>query len=178
MKRMLKVAGLMLAATVLGLLTVQGSLALWNIAASSTAQSVTAAQFAVSVTSGSGAVEYLSAGTSTVDLAGQDPLKPGESNTLAIRVGNATDAGSGTFRTRIVLGSPSVGGEMGSHLTLNLTKAKGSDCSTRGNSLTGSDLGQDESALYCLKTTLAKDAPATLSGAKGTISVPLTATQL
>lgn len=178
MKRMLKAIGLMLAATVLGLLTVQGSLALWNTAVSSKAQSVTGAQFAVSVTSGKGSTEYLTAGTSSVDLAAQDPLKPGETNTLAIRVGNATDAGSGAFQARIALGSPSIGGALKSHVTLGLTKAKGSDCSAKGNSPASTDLGQDETALYCLTTTLAKDAPATLSGAKGTISVPLTATQL
>lgn len=178
MKRMLKAIGLMLAATVLGLLSVQGSLALWNTSVSSPAQSLGSAAFAVSVKSGNGPVEYLTAGNSTVNLAGQDTLKPGETNTVAIRIGNATDASSGTFRSRISLGTPSTGGELKSHLALSLTKAKGSECSATGNSPASTDLGQDETALYCLTTTLAKDAPATLSGAKGTISVPLTATQL
>lgn len=177
MKRMLKATGLVLAALVLGLLSVQGTLALWNTTANSKAQSVRTAEFSISVKLGSGPTEYLSEGTTTVDLASQDPLKPGESNILAIRVGNATDASSGTFRTRIAPGTPVAGGALKNHLTLSLTKAQGNDCS-KTTTATIVDLAQDESALFCLQTTLATGAPATLSGAKGTISLPLSATQL
>ncbi|EMR00405.1 hypothetical protein [Paeniglutamicibacter gangotriensis] len=177
MKRMLKVTGLVLAAVVLGLLSVQGSLALWNTTANSKAQNMSTADFSVSVKSDSGPTAYLAEGTTAVDLASQNPLKPGESNTLAIRVGNATNASSGTFRTRLAPGTPVVGGALKNHLTLSLTKAQGSDCS-KTVSVTSIDLAQDESALFCLQTTLAPAAPATLSGAKGTISLPLSATQL
>lgn len=177
MKRMLKVTGLVLAAVVLGLLSVQGSLALWNTTANSKAQNMSTADFSVSVKSGSGPTAYLAEGTAAVDLASQNPLKPGESNILAIRVGNATNASSGTFRIRLAPGTPVVGGALTNHLTVSLTKAQGSDCS-KTVSVTSVDLAQDESALFCLQTTLALAAPATLSGAKATISLPLSTTQL
>lgn len=177
MKRMLKMAGLVLAATMLGLLTVQGTLALWNTTASSITQSLTTAEFAVSVKSGEGTTQYLTDGDSVVTLAGQNNLLPGESRTTAMRLGNASNAGSGTFRARITVGTPVATGELKNHLTLSIAKASGSDCSKTVQDSTV-DLAQDQSALFCLQTTLSATAPASLSGSKSTISVPLNAAQL
>ena len=177
MKRMLTMAGLVLAATLLGLLTVQGTLALWNTTASSTAQSLATAEFAVSVKSGEGATQYLTDGDSVVALAGQNNLLPGETRTTAIRVGNASNAGSGTFRARVTVGTPVATGELKNQLTLSITKAAGNDCSKTAQDSTV-DLAQDQSALFCLHTKLSATAPATMSGSKNSISVPLNAAQL
>ena len=177
MKRMLKLAGLVLAATMLGLLTVQGSLALWNTTERSAAQGLTTAEFAVSVKSGEGTTQYLTEGDSVVKLAGQNNLLPGETRTTAIRLGNATEAGSGTFRTRVTVGTPVASGALKNHLTLSIAKASGGDCSRTTQDSTA-DLAQEQSALFCLRTTLSATAPASLSGSKGTVSVPLSSAQL
>lgn len=177
MKRMLKAAALVLAATVLGLLTVQGTLALWNTTASSKSQSLSTAEFTVSVKSGDGATQYLAEGAGVVDLAGLDNLVPGETRTTAIRLGNATNADSGNFRARITVGTPVSTGDLKNHLTLSIGNALGGDC-TKTTTESTVDLAQEQTALFCLRTTLSATAPASLSGGKSTVSVPLSAAQL
>ena len=161
MKRMLTMAGLVLAATMLGLPHGSGTLALWNATASSTAQRLTTAEFAVSVKSGEGTTQYLTDGDSVVTLAGQNNLFRVKPGTTAIRLGNASNAGSGTFRARITVGTPVATGELKNHLTLSIAKASGSDCSKTAPDSTV-DLAQDQSALLCLPITLAATAPASI----------------
>src|SRR5690606_24346881 len=155
----------------------QGSLALWNITERSAAQDLTTAEFAVSVKSGEGTTQYLTEADGVVTLAGQNNLLPGESRTTAIRLGNATEDRSGTFRSRVTERAPLASGELKNHLSLNFAKASGGDCSRTTQESTAV-LAQDQSALYCQPTALSATALASLSGSNGTVSLPLGSAQL
>lgn len=172
----LKATALIAIAVLMALLTVQGTLALWNATASSKNQTVQSADFAVTVRTPDGGTARLS-GTQTISVGGLTGLTPGTSRTVPVQVTNATDAGNGTFKARITAGTPQVSGTLAGYLTASIRPAQSTDCSSvrTGTSI---DLAQNATGVFCLTAALSANAPATLGGTTGAVTITLTAQQL
>lgn len=104
-------------------------------------------------------------------------MLPGTTRTTAITLTNSSNAGSGTFRIRVNPGTPSVAGALAPHLTTDIYRVQGTDCSAPRVS-TALELGQGQSGTLCLIVSLAANAPATLGGAEASLALGLNATQL
>lgn len=170
----LKFAALVGAAVFLALLTVQGTLALWGASTVSTGQSLQSADFRVNIATseGTGRLDAVQA----VTLPAASGMMPGTSRIVPVTVTNATNAGSGAFKTRITAGAPEVSGPLANHLTAAVSQDSNPGCSAAGagNSI---DLAQNASGVFCIRMMLSPDAPATLGGSSAAVTVTLTAQQ-
>lgn len=169
-----KVAALIGAAVIMALFTVQGTLALWSASTASTGQLLQSADFTVDVASagGTGRLDPVQ----TITMPPVTGMTPGTSRTVPVTVTNSTQAGSGTFKTRITAGAPQVSGPLAGYVTGTVRPSLDAACSSieTGNSL---DLPQGASGVFCVSMTMSPDAPATLGGSTAAVTVALTAQQ-
>lgn len=191
---MLKAAGLVLAAVLLGLLTVQGSYALWNTAVSANAGTIQAADFRVSLTdtqTSNTTDMTLPNGTAaaialTTTAAGT--VLPGQATYAGVQLGNVTNAG-GDFTIRAAIGSAPAKTDTGSGLASYLTikeAAAGSLDQCSSDALYASALPTDLPAMtivkggtgvLCFQVGLNAATPAGLAGSTAGISLPIVVTQ-
>ena len=175
-RTVLNTGALLAVAGILGLGTVQGTLAAWNAAAASKTQTVATAQFSLSIKAADAAAQQLSVSGQEVSLPGTTGLLPGTSRTTALTLTNTSDAGSGTLGAAVQVGSPRVSGPLAAYLGTDIYRAQGTDCSVAA-APSQMELAQGKSAVLCLRTTLAGNAPATLGGAGAKITFALGTTQ-
>lgn len=179
--RVLKAAGLVLAALVLGLMTAQGSYALWNAGTQANAGTIQAASFDVVMDNGTGPVLMTQA--------------DGSKGTVALNVGTV-NAGSSAY-TRVVLTNNS---NAGGSFTINASAGAAQISSfpelwtVQHRAVSGTDPGACNAALFnasqpqtvdipkgasgmiCFQVTLAGSA--NIQGQASTITVPLSAAQV
>lgn len=191
--KVLKAAGLVLAAVVLGLLTVQGSYALWNTMVPSSAGTVQAADFRVTMTgtqTGNSTDMTSAAGTAaSITLSTSSPsgaLTPGKSVYAGVQLGNASNAG-GVFTIRASVAAPiSQNSALSPYVSVkSATAATLAQCSepARYTSInTGKlpilDIAKAATGVFCFQVTLAATTPANLSGQTAQITVPVLVNQL
>lgn len=169
----LKTAALILGSAFLGLLTVQGTHATWNAMASTTPQAIQSASLQVSVTA-NGETVRISEGSHRVALPTAIGMLPGTSKTIPLRVTNTSNA-SGQFTIAVTAGEPRLEGALASHAAVSLRPAHNGSCDAPA---TGALLlSQGSAGTLCLTTTLASDAPASLSGKTAELTLLLTARQ-
>lgn len=179
MKATLKATTLVVLAVVLGLATVQGSLALWNKSVAVAPGAVTGADFRVLVTGAGDVARPISTNgkPTSVELAGIDGLKPGGSKTIPVRVENAADAGSGTFRIRAALANPVITGTLRQQLSATIESSSGGSCAQRSPE-SSREIAQNASFTFCLTVQMKAGAPASFSGSTAEVAIDVTATQL
>lgn len=172
--RMIAISGV---AIILALFTVQGTLAVWNQTAAAKAQVVTGADFSLAVKQSGATAQRLSVSGQMVTVPGIDGLLPGATRTISLTLTNTSDAGSGAFRVRVSPGTPKVAGPLAAHLTADIQRVQGTDCTAPGDP-SALELGQGQSGTLCLTASLAANAPATLGGTSASLVVDLNAMQL
>lgn len=179
MKATLKAAALVALAVVLGLATVQGSLALWNKSVAVTPGSVSGADFNVLVTGAGDVAKSVSTNgkPTQVVLAGIDGLKPGGSKTIPVRVENATDASSGTFRIRTALAKPVITGTLSQQLSATIESSVAGSCTQRSAG-SSKEIAQGASFTFCLTVQMKAGVPASFAGSTAEVAVDVTAAQL
>lgn len=172
--RMIAISGV---AIILASFTVQGTLAVWNQTASSKPQVVTGADFILAVTASGDTAQQLSVSGQTVIFPGITGMLPGTTRTTAITLTNSSNAGSGSFRIRVMPGMPTATGTLAPHLTTDLYRVQGTSC-TAHHLPSAIELGQGKSGTLCLAVSLAANASATLGGTEATVGIDLNVTQL
>jgi predicted ribosomally synthesized peptide with SipW-like signal peptide len=175
-RTVLKAGALLAIAAILGLGAVQGTLAAWNAATASKTQTVTTARFSLSIKAANAAAQQLSVSGQEVSLPGTTGLLPGTSRTTALTLTNTSDSGSGMLGATVDVGSPRASGALAAYLGTDIYRAQGTDCSVAA-APSQLKLAQGKSAVLCLRTTLAGNAPATLGGAGAKITFSLGSTQ-
>jgi predicted ribosomally synthesized peptide with SipW-like signal peptide len=183
----LKSAAVLLGAVIAALMCVSGTLALWSATAESEAGTITAADFSVTLVgaNGKGAQMTLPNGTSaSVEMAAGDrTLTPGKSVHAAVEVKNTTMIGR-DFTIRASIGQPAVSGDSPQlREALSLTTAQAADrgsCPSAkySSAPSSADIAEGESAVFCVRITLAEDAPISIAEQTATITLPITADQL
>ncbi|NVM99935.1 hypothetical protein [Arthrobacter sp. SDTb3-6] len=191
---MLKAAGLVLAAVLLGLMAVPGSYALWNSAASASAGTIQAADFRVTLTdtqTSNTTDMTLPNGTAAAIALTTTPagaLVPGQATYAGVQVGNVTNAG-GAFTIRAAVGSTPVKTDTGSGLAGYLTVkavAAGSlaQCASASlytlalpTDLPSMAIAKGSTGVFCFQVSLNAAMPANLAGSTAGISIPLTVAQ-
>jgi predicted ribosomally synthesized peptide with SipW-like signal peptide len=192
--RLMKAAGLVLAAVLLGLLAVQGSYALWNQAASANAGTVQAADFRVSLTdtqTSNTTNMTLSDGTAAAIALTTSPagaVVPGLATYAGVQLGNVTNAG-GPFTIRAAIGStPTVsdaGSGLASYLTVKAVAATSLDqCSSAAlytsalvTDLPNMTIAKGGTGVFCFQVALSAAIPAALAGSAAGVTIPIVVTQ-
>jgi hypothetical protein len=191
---MLKAAGLVLAAVLLGLLAVQGSYALWNTAVSANAGTIQAADFRVSLTDTSmnnTTDMTLPDGTAAAIALTTTPagtVLPGQATYAGVRLGNVTNAG-GDFTIRAALGSTpgktDAGSGLAGYLTVKAVAAAALDqCSSAAlyasappADLPAMTIAKGATGVFCFQVALNAATPAALAGSTAAITLPIVVTQ-
>lgn len=174
----------LLIAAVLGLVAAGGTWALWSASRPAGAGTITASSFTVHLTGAGTSVMTLPGGTAAT-VAMKPPtqaLVPGASVYSELRVTNSVDAG-GPFTMRATVGSLEItSGDAALRKELTSTVGRvpaGGSCATAQYGATATaNLGKGAAATFCLRTTLAANAPETVRQKSVTYTVPVTATQL
>ena len=194
---MMKAAGLVLAAVILGLLTVQGSYALWNKSVGAAAGTVQAADFRVSLTDTQASTTTdmtLANGTAAAIALSTTPVGrvlPGKSAYAGVQLGNVTNAG-GPFTVRATVAAAPAktdtvpGSGLAAHLTVKAVAATSlAQCSSAAlySSVLPADLpavsiAKNATGVFCFQVTLDETTPAGLAGQSAGITIPLVVTQL
>lgn len=176
--RVLKAAGLVLAAVVLGLLTVQGSYALWNKAVSANAGTIQAASFDVEMKS--------SAGTSLMTLdsgaKGTVPLNAGTVNAGAsaftgVQLANKSNAG-GQFTIRASAGTPITSGpwRVEHRIVPGTDPAACTAAAYKASTADTADIPKGGAGVFCFQISLAETA--SIQGQQVALTVPLEVVQI
>ncbi|GAA4656737.1 hypothetical protein [Arthrobacter cryoconiti] len=190
---MMKAAGLVLAAVILGLLVVQGSYALWNKQASMAAGTVQAADFRISLTDTNasnttdmtlpnGTAATLALSTSPIGV-----LVPGKPAYAGVAIANVTNA-SGDFTVQATMGTVSIqndAGGLAGFLNVKAVAAASLDKCPDASLFTGvptsalpsESIAKNSSTAICFQVMLAPTAPASTVGKSASISIPLLVTQ-
>lgn len=172
--RVLKAAGLILAAVVLGLMTVQGSYALWNAAVPSNAGTVQSADFKILV---NGVEMTTLQQPLNLDLA---EIKPNASSYTSFNVTNKVNATSAMkVKPTVTAGLATEG--FADYLTIQTTvPLQGQSCETA--TYAGMpDLGviaTEQSKTICVKATLKANTPGSILGRTTTVPASLTVSQM
>ncbi|MCC3292062.1 MULTISPECIES: hypothetical protein [unclassified Arthrobacter] len=175
--RVLKAAGLILAAVVLGLMTVQGSYALWNAAAQQNAGTVQAADFNILVNE----ANMAQTPTLSLDVAG---LHRGVPKFTAVRVTNNTNV---TAQSPLVLqpavSLPVPGSLLNGNLTLHTAVVQGSAICTANLAYQAGTpvlpvLATGTTQTICFKVEVKQNTPANQLGTPISIPVNLSVAQL
>lgn len=176
--RVLKAAGLVLAAVVLGLLTVQGSYALWNKAVSVNAGTIQAASFDVEMTSANGSSLMTRANGSkgTVPL-NAGTVNAGASSYTGVKLTNMSNA-SGEFTLRASAGTPITSGlwSVEHRVVPGTEPAACSAAAYKAATARTSDIPKGEAGVFCFQITLAETAR--IQGEQVALTVPLEVVQI
>ncbi|WP_427016737.1 hypothetical protein ACQCSX_18740 [Pseudarthrobacter sp. P1] len=192
--RMMKAAGLVLAAVLLGLLAVQGSYALWNNAVSANAGTVQAADFRVSLTdtqTNNTTDMTLSDGAAAAIALTTTPagvVVPGQAAYAGVQLGNVTNAG-GDFTIRAAIGSTpgktDNGSGLAGYLSVKAAAAAALDqCSSAAlytsaltTDLPALNIAKGATGVFCFQVTLSAATPAGLAGSTAGVTIPIVVTQ-
>lgn len=179
--RVLKAAGLVLAALVLGLMTAQASYALWNAGTTVEAGTIQAASFDVVMDNGTGPVLMTQADGSQGTLAlNVGTVNAGSASYTGVLLTNNSDAG-GSFTINASAGAAQVS-SFPELWTIQHRAVAGTDLGACNAALfTGSqaqtvDIPKGGSGIICFQVTLAESA--NIQGQVSTITVPLSAAQV
>ncbi|WP_287933365.1 hypothetical protein [Arthrobacter sp.] len=192
--QMMKAAGLVLAAVLLGLLAVQGSYALWNTAVSANAGTIQAADFRVSLTdtqTTNTTNMTLPDGTAAAIALSTTPagvVLPGLASYAGIQLGNVTNAG-GPFTIRAAIGSipgkSDAGTGLAGYLTVKAVAATSLDqCSNAAlyasalpTDLPAMTITKGATGVFCFQVALSATTPAALAGSTAGVTLPIVVTQ-
>lgn len=180
--RVLKAAGLVLAAVVLGLMSAQASYALWNTAATTDAGSIQAAGFDVRMDNGTGRPVLMTQADGT---RGTVPLNAGTVNAgssayTAVVLSNDSNAGGEfTIRASVTGAAQTPAGDLWRVAHRAVPGNDPASCNAALFAATAAqtvDIPKGASGTICFEVSLA--ASANIQGQASTISIPLSAAQV
>ena len=192
--QMMKAAGLVLAAVLLGLLAVQGSYALWNKAVSANAGTIQAADFRVSLTdtqttnTTNMTLPDGSAASLALTTTPAGVVIPGQSTYAGVQIGNVTNAG-GAFTIQAAIGSipgkTDTGNGLAGYMTVKAVAATSlAQCASDAlytsalpTDLPSMTIAKNATGVFCFKVSLSAATPAGMAGTTAGVSIPIVVTQ-